>query len=110
MTKPSKFLRETEHYWVLEEYQSKSEPGKIYEVRISKRDEKTYCTCRGWIVKLNQSKRTGLEAVCKHITIFRSTNKAEKIVVYTLDEFNSVKRSCPMLMTAKVDDGTEFRR
>lgn len=88
MTAPVTYLSHTANFWVLAEYESSSSPGKVYQVRTSKNDEKTYCTCRGWVNKLNQAKRTGCEAVCTHISQFRKAQPAVSITIAT--ELSSV--------------------
>ena len=111
--KPDSFLREkTGIYWVLEEYLSKSNPNKPpYEVRTSQQDGKTYCTCRGWIVKLNQSKETGGRPECTHIKQFRKVKREVTIEVMNFEEFAAVKRGIPIITeTASVDTTTRVRR
>jgi len=89
MTPPNKFIRQTENYWVLAEMESSSSPGKVYEVRTSKNDSKTYCNCPGWIFKARKG-----DGICKHIAKYQKEKPVEEvIVIYKLDEFLSVKRN-----------------
>jgi predicted nucleic acid-binding Zn finger protein len=109
---PAKFIRQREgFYWVLAEYESKSEPGKIYEVRTSMRDGKTYCTCRGWVCSLNKSKVTGGEALCKHIMLFRAAEPAEPIIIMDFESFAAVRRGIPLnIKSGKVGNEVKVRR
>lgn len=109
---PKNFLREKPGiYWVLAEYESKSEPGKMYEVRTSQRDGKTYCTCRGWVMALNKTKVNGGEAECCHIKDFRSSGKAtEPIVIMDFESFAAVKRGIPLNAGGKVGNDVRVRR
>jgi len=116
MTEPQNYKHQTENFWVLEYYKSSSS-DKNYEVRTSKRDHKTYCTCRGWIVKLNQSKVTGKPAECKHIKMYKALLKtsatpqaAEAVVVYNFDEFIAVKRSLDLTPDGKTGSSIKVRR
>lgn len=104
---PKKFLRETSNYWVLAEYASKSNPSaKAYEVRTSKNDGKTYCTCRGWIVALNAG-----HSICTHIRQFKLGKEAEPIVVMDFESYTRVKRGIALITDAEVSDGqTKVRR
>lgn len=77
-------LRETPVYWVLAEYPSKSSPGTVHQVRTSKQDGRTYCTCRGWVVKLNQNKG---EAICTHIAQYKKSNATKVITVYDMESY-----------------------
>ena len=93
MANPKKFMRETDNYWVLAEYKSKSNPSaKAYEMRTSKNDGKTYCTCRGWIVALNAG-----HSICTHIRQFKAGKEAEPIVVYDFESFAKVKRGLSLI-------------
>lgn len=99
---PTSFIREKPGiYWVLAEYESKSSPGKLYEVRTSQRDGKTYCTCRGWVAELNKQrwkKVKGGEACCCHIKEYRKQKPTETIVVMDFDSFVAVKRGISLVM------------
>lgn len=110
--KPASFLKETDRFWVLAEYMSKSNPGKDpYHVRTSKTDGKTYCTCRGWIVKLNQSKETGGRPECTHIKQYRKAKKDVVIEVMNFEDFTAVKRGIAIVTdTASVSKSTSVRR
>lgn len=107
MASPKKFLRESGNYWVLAEYGSKSNPtAKPHEVRTSKNDGKTYCTCLGWIHKARKG-----DGVCKHIAAFKSKEPAEAVTVYSFDEFVKVKRALAIVTdTAPVVAETKVRR
>ena len=107
--KPEAFVRESENYWILQEYESKSS-SSIHEVRTSKNDGKTYCTCRGWIVKLNQSKETGGRPECTHIKQFRKNKKAVAIEVMNFEDFANVKRGIQLIDDAKVGGNVKVRR
>jgi predicted nucleic acid-binding Zn finger protein len=87
MTPPRTFVRETKNYWVLAEVPSDSS-DQVYEIRTSKNDEKTYCTCKGWIFKARKG-----DGICKHIRRFKQEQPEQEVVVYKLDEFLAVKRT-----------------
>lgn len=107
MGTPKKYLRDSTNYWVLAEYGSKSNPAaKPHEVRTSKNDGKTYCTCLGWIHKARKG-----DGVCKHIAAFKSKEPAEAVTVYSFDEFVRVKRTLAIVTDAEVStDQTKVRR
>jgi hypothetical protein len=95
MNQPASFIREREgYYWVLAEYESSSEPGKMYEVRTSQRDGKTYCTCKGWVCALNRIRKTGGsgEALCRHLLDFKATRPEEPLVVMDFNDFAVARR------------------
>jgi hypothetical protein len=105
---------ETESYFIVDQYPSSSSPGKIHEVRTSKRDGKTYCSCRGWIVKLNQQKAGGGPAICTHIAQYMSkqktTAKPVEVIVMDFESFASVKRGIAITSDAKVASNVKVRR
>lgn len=106
MATPKKFMRETSNFWVLSEYKSKSNPAaKAYEVRTSKNDGKTYCTCRGWIVALNAG-----HSVCTHIRQFKAGKEAEPIELMDFESFAKVKRGLSLTTDAEVGSDTKVRR
>ena len=109
---PKTFLRDTKKdgstavYWVLAEYLSKSSPNKpAYEVRTSKQDGKTYCTCRGWIVALNAG-----HSLCTHIKQYKQGKTAEPIVLMDFEAFASVKRGLVLTDDATVANNVKVRR
>lgn len=106
---PEAFVKETGNYWVLETYSSKSS-DKTHEVRTSKNDGKTYCTCRGWIVKLNQSKATGGRPECTHIEQYRSVKKDVVIEVMNFEDFAAVKRGIQLIDDGDVQSSVRVRR
>ena len=89
-TPPASFIRETANYWVLAEYRSKSSPDKVHEVRTSKNDGKTYCSCLGWVFKARKG-----DGICKHIAAYMA--KGHVVVVMNLEEFLAVKRACTLI-------------
>jgi hypothetical protein len=107
---PTKFLRDTKKdgtpavYWVLAENESGSSPGKIHEVRTSKRDGKTYCTCRGWIVALNAG-----HSVCCHIRDYKLAAKTE-LVVMNKEDFAAFKRGISLIDAELGEDTNVVRR
>lgn len=106
MGSPKKFLRETSNFWVLAEYKSKSNPSaKAYEVRTSKNDGKTYCTCRGWIVALNAG-----HSICTHIRQYKAGKEVEPIVVMDFESYTKVKRGLQLITDADVSADTKVRR
>ena len=114
INKPANFIREREgYYWVLAEYESKSSPGKMYEVRTSKRDGKTYCTCRGWVAALNRQRFGGVkgEAVCCHIEEYRRSGKAtEPIIIMDFEDFVHVKRGIALGVSKEIPTDVKVRR
>lgn len=107
--KPKKFLRETDHYWVLGEEPSDSSDD-VYEIRTSKRDGRTYCSHSTWYQTLQpwwvaKGHKLG---VCKHMERFFSRQKAlppeevEEIVTYDLDSWAVAKRSMVTEKTGKL--------
>lgn len=96
---------------VLAEFESESSPGKFHQVRTADSDGKTYCTCRGWIQALNQSKLRGGEAVCRHIAEFRSKPEAKPIVIMDFESFARVSRGIPIKLSNKtVGDVVQVKR
>ena len=100
---PTKFLRDTKLdgspavYWVLAEYGSKSNPSAPkHEVRTSKQDGKTYCTCRGWVVALNAG-----HSICTHIRQYQSGKEAEPIVVMDFESYAVVRRGISIIDDTK---------
>jgi len=112
--KPPSFIREKPGvYWVLAEYPSKSTPGKMYEVRTSRRSGKTYCPCRGWVAQLNKqrwSRAPGGEACCCHIKDYKRRKPAEPIVIMDFDSFVAVKRGIPLSVSKDVPTDVTVRR
>ena len=107
--KPTNFIRERAgYYWVLAEYESRSSPGKFYEVRTSQRDGKTYCTCKGWVGALNKLRRIGSKAdvMCCHIELFREQRPAETIAVMNFEDFVHVKRGIVLGDTIIINPNT----
>jgi len=111
---PSSFIREKAGiYWVLAEYPSKSSPGKMYEVRTSQRDGKTYCSCRGWVAALNKQRWTKVkgDAECCHIKAYKKQKPTETIVIMDFDAFVSVKRGIPLsTKSVTLKDDVSVRR
>ena len=105
MTTPDKFVRETEHYWVLAEEESESRPGKFYEIRTSKRDGKTYCNCPSWIFKARKG-----DGICKHIANYKRHQPEAPVVVYKFDEFVAVKRGIALMQGGAVKTDVKVRR
>jgi len=113
MTTPKKFLRDTDKngklavYWVLAEYGSKSNPSaKPHEVRTSKQDGKTYCTCRGWVVALNAG-----HSICTHIRQFKLGKENEPIVLMDFESFTKVKRGLSLITDdSSVEQVNKVRR
>jgi len=109
---PKTFLRDTKKdgstavYWVLAEYGSKSNPSAPkHEVRTSKQDGKTYCTCRGWIVALNAG-----HGLCTHIKQYRSNREVEPIVIMDFESFAAVKRGISIIDDGEVGNVNKVRR
>jgi hypothetical protein len=103
ITPPASFIRDTPNYWVLEEAPSKSSPGKFHEVRMSKNDGKTYCTCLGWIFKARKG-----DGICKHIAAYMK--KGYEVVVYKIEEFIAVHRAQPVLDEGAVKKKVNIHR
>lgn len=108
--RPTTFIRETEHYWVLAEYPSKSSPGTVHEVRTSKRDGKTYCSCRGWVVALNQLRKKGAkgEAMCCHLKDFKRSKPTE--VIEIMDNDSYVNRHLGLILGVRLGQNPDVRR
>jgi hypothetical protein len=104
MVKSTRFERETEKFFILRTVPSKSNPNISYEIRTSKQDGKTYCTCPGWIHKARKS-----DGLCKHILSFKAET-FEPIAVYKFDEFVSVKRGLSLTSDAEVSKNVSVRR
>lgn len=105
MTPPKEFVFQTPNYWVLAEVPSSSGNG-TYEIRTSKNDSKTYCTCKGWIFKARKG-----DGICKHIAQYKRAKPAEAVVVYSFDEFVRVKRSLAIVTdTVAVKKNASVRR
>ena len=100
MTKPDKFARETDAFYVLADMPSESNPAKSYEIRTSKRDGKTYCVCPAWIHKARKG-----DGICKHIATFNRTAPAP-VVVYSFEEFVRVKRGLSLITDDSVVNPT----
>jgi hypothetical protein len=112
-TRPSSFIREKPGiYWVLAEYPSKSSPGKMYEVRTSQRDGKTYCTCRGWVAALNKNRWTKTKgpACCCHINAYKKNKPEEPLVIMDFEDFVAVKRGITIITNASVGSDVKVRR
>jgi hypothetical protein len=103
MKTPSKFISETYNFWVLAVVPSSSRPDKSYEIRTSKNDGKTYCTCPGWIFKARKG-----DGLCKHLLAQKKAKPAEELVVYKWEEFVAVKRGIVLNTGGSVSD--EVRR
>lgn len=101
---PRNFERETDKYYVLRTVASKSNPSLSYEIRTSKQDKKTYCTCPGWIHKARKG-----DGLCKHLLEFKAKT-FEPVVVYKWDEFVSVKRGVSLITDAEVSKNVSVRR
>jgi len=102
---PSKFIRETDAFYVLADMPSESNPAKSYELRTSKRDGKTYCVCPAWIHKARKG-----DGICKHIAAFNRTVPVP-VVVYNFDEFVKVKRGIHLICDTKsVESEVKVRR
>lgn len=102
---PKEFVSQTSNYWVLAVVPSSSGNGS-YELRTSKNDGKTYCTCLGWIHKARKG-----DGVCKHIAAFKKQKPAEAVTVYSFDEFVKVKRTLAIITDAEVSTAeTKVRR
>lgn len=84
-------VSETGNYWVLARVPSSSS-AEVYELRTSKNDGKTYCTCKGWIFKARKG-----DGICKHIAGFKREQPAEQVIVYSFDEFIKVKRAITII-------------
>lgn len=102
------YIREEPAYYVLAENPSKSSPGKVHEVRKSKADKKVYCTCRGWVVKLNQARAAGKgEAICVHLSNFKKKRAptAEPVVMMDAQSYELLQRNLVLITNVKSDDG-----
>ena len=75
------------YFDILEVVESASRPGKTYEIRKSKQDGKTYCTCPAWIFQARKG-----NGICKHIAAYIA-RVGETVVVYGIEEFMTLKRS-----------------
>ena len=84
-------------YEVLLVVQSKSNPDKVYEIRKSHQDGKTYCTCPGWIFKARKG-----DGICKHIAEYKLRNPNLQVVVMALADFLDIKRAAPDLEFKRV--------
>ena len=100
MVAPKKFLRETDHYWVIGEEPSDSSDD-VYEIRTSKRDGRTYCSCPFWYRTL-QPRWSGAQGICKHLRRFMDKqatktlaypDEVEQVTVYDLDSWAVAKRT-----------------
>jgi hypothetical protein len=103
--KPKATIRETENYWVLAEEESSSSPGTFHEVRTSKRDGKTYCTCKGWVFGARKG-----NGICKHIRAFKMRAPAEPLVIMNFEEFVAVKRGIQLISDGAVKANASVRR
>ena len=87
---------------------SKSSPGKVYELRLSRRDGTVYCTCPGWIFSKTSPK------MCKHLRTYLGTVREGNPVVFgTLTEAEAIAKvvkpaSKPKQLTFPVTAGAEY--
>jgi hypothetical protein len=101
---PKEFVSETPNYWVLARVPSSSS-DEVYELRTSKNDAKTYCTCKGWVFKARKG-----DGVCKHIAAFKKQKPQEQVTVYSFDEFVRVKRTLAIVTGPATTSEPKLRR
>lgn len=116
-----KFKRETEHYWVIDDMPSKSNPNLSYEIRISKKVfeehgvHALYCNCPDW----GRNKHKHPEGyACKHLREWQRKNPKGidgliEVTLFGADEYLKLKRGTTKILPVKIvtdeDDGT-FKR
>jgi hypothetical protein len=115
--KPKKFLRETDHYWVIGEEPSDSS-DEVYEIRTSKRDGRTYCSHPTWYQTLHDwwVKKGHKRGVCKHMDRFFAKQahlveeEKEEVVLYDLESWAVARRAIVTDKAGKLKDEVKVRR
>ena len=93
-------------YTVLAVVQSKSNPDKTYEIRLSNQDGTTYCTCMSCIMSFH--KNDG-KADCKHLREYIKNNPNTKVIVMDQKCYEEFKRAVPILAVKRIKD-TDVKR
>ena len=91
--RPTKFIRENDDHWILAEYipskpvyyktGEKKGQKKLWEIRTSKNDESTYCSCPNWVTRLHSDG----DKNCKHLLLFKAEQPTETIVMMNTDGY-----------------------
>jgi hypothetical protein len=117
---PKKFIRETDHYWVIGEEPSDSS-DEVYEIRTSKRDGRTYCSHSTWYQTLHDwwVRKGHKRGVCKHMDRFfakqtklvkEAVVEAAEVLLYDLETWAVAKRAIVTDKAGKLKDEVKVRR